>query len=343
VDRPGLWYHLTARGNEQRVTFRDDPDREHFLELLAEWAERFRLRLYAYVLMPNHYHLMAETTEANLSGAMQWLNVSYTMWFNRRHQRVGHLFQGRFKSVIVEPETWALGLSRYIHLNPVRLRRLGLDKAAQRSQRRGWSEKPSPEVVQQRLKLLRSYRWSSYRAYAGYAKTPDWLCCGTVLSFGGGRPEQRAREYRHYVEQAVCEGYAERPWEGLVGRAVLGSRDFIEELTKRARGTRAEPFTEKRLASRPTFRQVVAVVEKLKDAPWDAFRDQHKDWGRDLAVYLGRRRTGLTLGALARAIGAASAGTVSVAARRFTRRLETDRRLRALAEQAESDLSNVQS
>ena len=116
VDRPGLWYHLTARGNEQRLTFRDDRDRDHFLELLAEWTDRFGLRLHAFVLMPNHYHLLAETTEANLSHAMQWLNVSYTVWFNRRHRCVGHLFQGRFKSVIVEPQTWALGLSRYIHL-----------------------------------------------------------------------------------------------------------------------------------------------------------------------------------------------------------------------------------
>src|SRR2546428_458093 len=170
---------------------------------------------------------------------MQGLNVSYTVWFNRRHQRVGHLFQGRFKSVIVEPETWALGLSRYIHLNPVRMRQLALDKAAQRRQRQGRSQKPSPPLVQQRLKLLRSYRWSSYRAYARYAKAPGWLCCGAVLSFGGGRPEHRAREYRGYVEQAVCEGHVQRPWEGLVGQAVLGSRDFIEdieELTKRARG-----------------------------------------------------------------------------------------------------------
>jgi len=94
---------------------------------------------------------------------MQWLNVCYTVWFNRRHQRVGHLFQGRFKSVIVEPQTWALGLSRYSHLNPVRVRGLGLDKAAQGRQRQGLSQRPSPPLVQQRLKLLRGYRWSSYQ------------------------------------------------------------------------------------------------------------------------------------------------------------------------------------
>ena len=151
------------------------------------------------------------------------------------------------------------------------------------------------------------------------------------------------QEYRRYVEQAVCEGYVQRPWEGLVGQAVLGSRDFIEELTKPVRGTRAEPLARKKLASRPTFGQVVAVVEKLKATPWNTFRDQPKDWGRDLAVYLGRRRCGLTLRELAKAIDGPSARAVSVAARRFSRRLETDRRLRALAEEAESYLSNVQS
>jgi REP element-mobilizing transposase RayT len=343
MDRPGLWYHLTARGNEQRVTFRDDRDRGHFWELLAAWVERFGLRLHAFVLMPNHYHLLAETTQANLSQAMQWLNVSYTVWVHRRHQRVGHLFQGRFKSVIIEPATWALGLSRYIHLNPVRVRGLGLDKSAQRAQRQGLSEPPSPAIVQQRLKLLRCYRWSWYRAYAGYAKAPGWLCCGPVLCFGGGGAERRASEYRRYVEQAVREGCAERPWEGLVGRAVLGSRDFIEGLTRRARGTSAESLTQKKLAGRPTFEQVVAVVEKLKGASWNAFGDQHHDWGRDLAVYLGRRRCGLTLAELAEQLDMASAGAVSVAARRFAQRLQTDRRLRALAEKAEAHLSNVQS
>src|SRR6266508_2419916 len=113
LERAGAWYHITARGNERRVIYREERDRAHFLELIPEWLERFDCRLHAYVLMDNHYHLLLQTRQANLSRAMQWLNVSYTVWFNRRHQRVGHLFQGRFKSVIVEPETWALGLSRY--------------------------------------------------------------------------------------------------------------------------------------------------------------------------------------------------------------------------------------
>ena len=95
IQKSGAWYHLTARGNERRPIFRDERDREHFCEVLAELVDRYRWRLHVYVLMDNHYHLLAETAEANLSRAMQWLNVSYSVWFNRRHQRAGHLFQGR--------------------------------------------------------------------------------------------------------------------------------------------------------------------------------------------------------------------------------------------------------
>src|SRR5438093_2489069 len=155
VERAGGWYHLTARGNERRAIYRQDRDRQHFVELLPPWLERFRLRLYAYVLMDNHYPLLLETQEAHLSRAMQWLNTSYSVWFNRRHQRSGHLFQGRFQAVMIEPQSWGLGLSRYVHLNPVRVERLGLDKGSQRRQRVGAGERPALEVVRERLCKLR--------------------------------------------------------------------------------------------------------------------------------------------------------------------------------------------
>src|SRR6185369_1710301 len=116
-----------------------------------------------------------QTSDANLSPAMQWLNGTYTSWFNLRHRRAGHLLQGRFKAVVVEPEEWALGLTRYIHLNPVRVQRLGLDKVAQRGRRQGIGQPASAEVIQARLELLGNFRWSSYRAYAGYEKAPAWL------------------------------------------------------------------------------------------------------------------------------------------------------------------------
>src|SRR5687768_10537462 len=113
---PGAWYHVISRGIDRRSIFIDARDRYHFLDLLPRMRERFGVNLYAYVLMANHYHLLLQTTDPNLSQALQWLNVSYSVWFNRRHRRVGPLFQGRFKAMVVQPETWALPLSRYIHL-----------------------------------------------------------------------------------------------------------------------------------------------------------------------------------------------------------------------------------
>src|SRR5687768_10187557 len=141
------WYHITARGNERQAIFRDDQDRKRFLAWIEESAETYHWRVHAYVLMPNHYHLLVETPRANLSLAMQWLHTAYSVWFNRRHHRVGHLFQGRFTSILVEPETWALALSSYLHLNPVRTRALGLDKSARARQRRGLDGPPTAQAV----------------------------------------------------------------------------------------------------------------------------------------------------------------------------------------------------
>src|SRR5690242_2310196 len=103
IQLPDGRFHLTARGNERKAIYRDH-DRFHFLELLTEMIERYAVQLHAYVLMDNHYHLLLQTLEANLSQAMQWLNVGYGVWFNRRHCRVGHLFQGRFKALVVEDD-----------------------------------------------------------------------------------------------------------------------------------------------------------------------------------------------------------------------------------------------
>ena len=121
IDIPDGWYHALSRGLGKRVIFEDARDHEHFLELLGGMVGRYGVRLHAYVLMHNHYHLLIQTPQANLSRAMQWLNVSYGVWFNKRHDRVGPLFQGRFKALPVEAEgSWALQASVYLHLNPVR-------------------------------------------------------------------------------------------------------------------------------------------------------------------------------------------------------------------------------
>lgn len=271
---PEAWYHVTGRGNERRAIFRDDADRLHFLKLLAEAVERFSLRVHAYVLMDNHYHLLVETPLANLSMAMQWLGVSYTVWFNRRHERSGHLFQGRYKAIVVEASSAAWELSRYVHLNPVRVMALGLSKTAQRRLRQGLGPKPDQKQVKQRLERLRRYRWSSYGAYVGGRNGSEWLTTRTVLEMGGGGTwTVRSQAYRQYVEEAVREGVVESPWERLQGALLLGGAGFVKRLRQMAKGNPREQPCLKQLRQRPGWEQAVRAVEHHKGEPWKQFRD----------------------------------------------------------------------
>jgi len=193
----GAVYHLTSRGNARQKVYFSDTDRALFLETLAQVVSRYGWICHAYCLMANHYHLLIETPKANLSIGMRQLNGIYTQSFNRRHRRVGHLFQGRFKAILVEKESYLLELCRYIVLNPVRVK--------------GGAK-------------MRAWKWSSYRATAGLASVPEFLSIGWVLEqFGKNRPAAQKR-YREFVR----DGLANRPWEELKGQIYLGSDEFIE-------------------------------------------------------------------------------------------------------------------
>ncbi|HUJ71514.1 MAG TPA: transposase [Verrucomicrobiae bacterium] len=341
IDVAGGWYHVTARGNERRAVFYEDADRRHFIELLGELAERFGLRVHAYVLMPNHYHLLVETPQANLSRAMQWANVSYSVWFNRRHQRVGHLFQGRFKAIILDRDESALELSRYLHLNPVRVKRLGLDKVAHQRSRTALAAPPDAGTVAKRMSQLRRYPWSSYRAYAGFQPPPSWLRTGTVLGLHGGHPGKAQRvAYRQYVESAAREGLVPSPWERLQAGVVLGGTAFVGRLRTRLRGNDREQSGLRHLKARPTWEQAVRVVERLKGEKWDTFCDRHGDSGRDLALYLGRKRCGLTLRELAIRSSGIDYVSVATAVRRFAHRAAKDPKQARLISHACNQLNN---
>jgi REP element-mobilizing transposase RayT len=313
---------VTARGNERRKIYLNDADRRHFCQLLEEMVLRFRLRLHAYVLLDNHYHLMVEVVEPNLSRAMQWLNVSYSVWFNRKHQRSGHLFQGRFKSVVVDPAVWALALSRYVHLNPVRLEGLGLGKRDRQKMRVGASGSPDARVVQERLSRLRRYPWSSYPAYVGWITPPGWLKCEAIWELGGGKKTERPRRYRQYVEMAVREGLEENPWDQLKEQVVLGGEEFMKQLRSQVKGDRQEQRAGRRLAATgPALEEVIKCVERIKGEKWQEFRDRHGDSGRDLVLYLGRRVCGWKLKDLAEAVEASEYAAVAMAVKRFGERI----------------------
>jgi putative transposase len=202
-------YHVAARGNEQRSIYRDDADRLSFLGTLSQTCERFGVVVHAYCLMPNHYHLAVQTPRANLSQVLAWLQTTYSVHFNRRHQRSGHLFQGRFKAHLVEANAYAHALVKYIHLNPVRPH----DKSLPIPSDRGGE--------------LDDFPWSSHRAYAGYLdrkQLPVWLSLDWLWYFGRTRQEA-CHEYRREMAQCFGRGI-ENPFSGLRGGLVLGGDDL---------------------------------------------------------------------------------------------------------------------
>ena len=343
IDFPHGWYHVTARGLERRTIFKDDPDRAHFLELVGAATERFGVVIHAYVLMDNHYHLVVETPAANLSQAMQWVNVSYSVWFNRRRGRVGPLFQGRFKAVVVEVAAYAVELSRYVHLNPVRVKRLGLAKATQQRQQAGLGTAvPAAEVVRERVHRLRGYRWSSYRAYVGSERGQEWLVTARVLELlgGGTGPVDRAK-YRAFVEAAAREGLAESPWERLTAGLVLGGNQFVEQMRELAQGNAQQQPALRALQRRCGIAEVVRCVEGMKGERWTSFCDRHGDWGRDVVLLLGRQLCGMKLRELAELAGMQNEATIALAVQRVAARAEKDAGLRTQIAAAKRQLLNV--
>jgi hypothetical protein len=310
----------------------------HFLELLAGLPERFGVRIHGWVLMDNHYHLLLETPEANLSRTCQWLNGAYSVWFNRRHQRSGHLFQGRFHSLVVGEEGGWLAVARYAHLNPVRVAGLGLGKADRQRQRGPGASDPGREWVARRLALLRGYRWSSYRAYCGASPAPEWLCTKELLAkMGGGSLGQRRARWREYHEGPLREGHVEEIWSQVVAGAVLGSELVLAEIRKTCGRGSNEESRRGELAGGVGWEAIVKAVERVHAEPWAAFRDRHGDWGRDVALYVGRMRGRMRLGELGVRAGGIGYTAVAQAVSRVRRKALEDprwrRRLRSVLHQ----------
>ena len=241
IEYPGALYHLTSRGNARGDIFRDDADREEFLAVLTAVVERFQWRLYAYCLMDNHYHLMVETPKADLSLGMRHLNGVYTQRFNRRHGRVGHVFQGRFKAIVVDKQAYLLELSRYVVLNPVRARM---------------------------VKDPARYRWSSYRASAGLEDHPAFLDVPRLLAhFAHSLPAAR-RRYVAFVEEGVR---TPSPWEQVQGQVLLGEQAFLRKVAPKlkSKAQAKEIPKAQRHAVRPNLRQVFGQVKPAHRAARD--------------------------------------------------------------------------
>ncbi len=228
IEFPGAVYHVTARGNARRKIYRDDEDREAFLATLAWVVERFGWRCHAYCLMDNHFHLLIETPRPNLSRGMRQLNGVYTQSFNHRHKKAGHLFQGRFKAILIERNSYLLELARYIVLNPVRAKT---------------------------VKTPERYPWSSYRPTLGLTPVPPALATDWVLDqFARTRPAARKR-YAAFVRAGI--GHAS-PWGEVKGQVLLGGKAFVERMTPRLKESAAAAEIPKR--QRPPHRPALKTL-----------------------------------------------------------------------------------
>jgi putative transposase len=229
-----------------------DTDRAIFLDTLSQVISRYSWICHAYCLMANHYHLLIETRKPNLSLGMRQLNAVYTQSFNRRHKRVGHLFQGRFKAILVQKESYLLELCRYIVLNPVRIK---------------------GDV------RIDAWKWSSYRATAGLVSVPELLTTDWVLNqFSQNRPTAHKR-YREFVR----EGLASRPWEAVKGQIYLGSEQFIEKHSPENIELKEIPRAQL-TAARPSLKRIFA--KSGKRAIVQAYKE-HAYRLREIAAHLG--------------------------------------------------------
>jgi REP element-mobilizing transposase RayT len=255
LEFPGALYHVTSRGNAREDIYLDDEDRKTFLAILAELVKRFNWLCHAYCLMGNHYHLVVETPDANLSAGMRQLNGLYTQRFNRRHNRVGHVFQGRYKAILVERDSYLLELCRYVVLNPVRAR-----------------------IVRDPAR----YPWSSYRATAGTGNRPPFLSVDWILSQFARTPTSARRRYADFV----IAGTGQPPlWDNLKAQSLLGTAGFVEGLKPylaHRRHHKEVPRTQ-RLVDRPALDQILPYGQEPSKVKRNArIRKAHLQYGYTL-------------------------------------------------------------
>lgn len=291
---PGILYHVIVRGNYRQKTFLGARDYRAYLERLVRYRKRFGVTVYAYCLMSNHAHLLVETGSEPLSRFMQGLQQSYTQYFNRKHHKVGHLFQGRYKAIVCEKDEYLLTLVRYIHLNPIRAKL---------------------------VHRLDDYPYSGHREYCG-VRVYEVLEASRVLDMLGGRAA-----YRRFVQEGVKDGHREEYYD-VVDQRFLGEERFVEKLKVQAdeEPETARPKKPVIAAFRNAARalEVEPAVLSGADRSWEVSRH------RALIGYVLIRRLGYKLKDVAKCLGRDMA-TVSSLVSRYSERLAQDEELKKQA------------
>jgi REP element-mobilizing transposase RayT len=301
---PGAFYHITSRGNERKTVFKSKRDREKFLEYLESATQRYDARIHAYCLMDNHYHLLLETPSGNLPQIMRHINGAYTTYFNVKRGRSGHLFQGRYKAILVDIDEYAKELSRYIHLNPVRAKMV-----------------EAPE----------DYDWSSYKFYIGKESPASWLYREFILGYFGKKVSSAQKRYQIFVNALAAQEY-NSPLDEVVSSTLLGSADFIAFIKANY------------LSAKKPDKELPALKELvIKISMQDIFEEVELVFSKDRAltrnvkIYLCQRFTGKKLKEIGSHFGIGESG-VSQVCRRVAQRIEKDKKLKKKIDKLEKQI-----
>ncbi len=306
IEYEGAFYHITARGNERRRIFLSKADHEKFLANLRTSAERFSAVVHCYVLMGNHYHLIVETPKANLSSFMHAIQSGYAAYFNAKRGRSGHLFQGRYKSILVDKDAYLLELSRYIHLNPVRAR-----------------ISDAPEA----------FPFSSYPVFID-PRRETFVSRDLILAMSHG-PEN----YRRFVESGL--GELESPLKDVYGGMILGKKSFIKEVLQNLKNADKKETSSRRSlrASAIDLDDIVALVAARFKIPTETALASSPY--RNYAVYLARKHTALSNPQIGAYFGNVTYSSVTKTVSRLETRMKEDRIARKDVARLEKDMSAV--
>lgn len=314
IEYEGAFYHVTSRGNERKRIFFSKSDYRRFLSYLEEAKEKYGYHLHSYVLMPNHYHLLIETPEANLSQLMHYINSSYTNYINRRRERSGHLFQGRYKAILVDIDNYLLELSRYIHLNPVKA---GMVDAPQ------------------------AYPYCSYNSFI-HNKGEEIVSRDLIWGMISKEKRQAPMKYRSFVEDAIPEEL-EDPLKKVYGGAILGSKTFIKEALGNIKdGILGRQETSYRLKLRSRI-EAEDVLKEVSEEVGVSVDDLVRMKGeiRDITIFLMKHYTMMTNKEIGDHLGGLSYSAVAKIKKRFNDKLAFNRSLRKKVEKLEKEMSHV--
>ena len=309
IEFHGALYHVLSRGNERNTIFRNDSDRILFIETLKESAELVGVEVIAYVLMDNHYHMIIETPNSNLSHFMKHFGLTYTVRFNNRHGRNGHLFQGRFKAILIEEDPYLMVLSRYIHLNPIRTK--------------GWVDTRAEE----KWRYLKSYLWSTLPGYIDEKKRVNWIRYEKVMnSFGKDERSFRAA-YKGFMMEGL-KGTLSNPFDEVKSQMVLGSEGFVERIRNYLhRGTNVRELPALRSLKKVlTIEEVLPVVANHFHIERERLISKGGKELRQMAMEMAYRHTGCNQEEIGKAFGV-DYSTVSQNRRRLGIRLKEDSKL----------------